>query len=129
MKINAYAEAKVLTALNEIEAGCKARLLPYATIMKAIETATAQLDNLFIAKKHWPGCIIQIEPPKVANSYKSYAEGTAATLEYFSSGWFVTAIWRKPVNSTSYGSSHTAKLELTETAKDNIPDKFKLWVY
>jgi len=122
MKINIDHTDKVKQAIKEAEGKATARTLEHWQIECVIEKAKKKLSALEIPKKYWIDCRITIEPETVANSYRSIAYGTCATLKRFSTGWFLTSVDRITCRSQSYGAPIKTTLSLSETAKAAIHD-------
>ncbi len=126
MKIKVSNIEKVKAAVEKEESGCTARLLDLTDVPYAVKLADEKLNELGIPKKYWVGTVLLISPPKPANSYKYVAEGTYMRINRCPSAWFVTKVWRGPVYTTSWGTRSQIKMELSELAKQNIPNSYRL---
>lgn len=126
-KINVQNPVKLQKFLDEVQKGCRARLLDIDDILYATRHAEATLKGLAIPKKIWRGCRVVIEPERVANNYDGRAEGTGATIERTATGWYVVALGREQCRKKPYGGSGPdARLVLTKEAKSALPDVWHL---
>lgn len=124
--INMQAEIKVIDALAQAQKACKARMLSLDDLKAVIYAAEEKLHNIGVAKKNWVGCVVDVHPGGVPNSYAWRAEGTYARIERKKSGWFVTSIWRGAVHPSSYGKAKDGMLTLSDLAKNSIPTQYNL---
>lgn len=122
MKINIANINAIAEAILAAEGKANARTLDPTLITRTIERAEDKLA--IIPKKYWVGSKITFQPPKVSNSYNAFPAGTWATVVRFSSGWFLTKVWRDRCGSKSYGGSERQYLELSDLAAENMPRSF-----
>ena len=121
MKINVKNEKKLQEKINEVERGCKARLLSISEITDAVERAEIKLlEELEVPKKYWIGTKILIFPPGTARNYYGTAHGTYCEIERYKTGWFVVKIERIPCNF----ADASVRLHLSEQTIQAIPDRF-----
>ena len=126
MKINITNREKIDAALKEVQDKCRTRCLDPDDLLSAIGKAEEVLESLCLRKAAWNDCTVEILPEKVANSYKSTAYGTAATITRGATGWFLTWTNRARCQSAPYGADKTECLNLTNEAKTQLPDSYKL---
>lgn len=125
MKINIEKVTDIANAIDAAEIGARARRFPDpGYVINMVTLAEIQLKKLRIPKSAWAGCYIVYEPPGPANAYKYRADGTYATVTRYPSGWFLTGVARRTVNSSSYGKSSAIVLHLSEGAKAAIPTRY-----
>ena len=122
MKINVTDKTKLQNAIDEAEGKANARTLSAGTVQGGAEKAEKRLDHLGIPKKHRTGCQVSFRPAQVANSYRSIAYGTYATIQRFPSGWFLVNVNRGATGSCSFGSWARQTLKLSDDARASIPD-------
>lgn len=121
MKINVKNRDKVEAALDEVQSGCKARLLTVVEVERAVLKAERERERLGISKKDMVGSRILIMPEAVPRRYQWQAEGTGARLEYFSTGWFLVSVYRGRSEQRPYGGESKVILVLSPTAMAAIP--------
>ena len=126
MKINVKNRDKVEAALDEVQSGCKSRLLTSADVTHAVAKAEREREKLGIPRKAMIGSRIFILPEAVPRSYKWQAEGTGAGLEYFSTGWFLVSAYRGRSEQRPYGGESEVILSLSDTAMAAIPSSRRL---
>lgn len=94
MKINIKNTEKLAEAIASAEVRCSARTISAKDIQNAAAHIEKKLANI-LAKKDWPGIKYTIDlNAQVFRGYRGIPESTKFTLERFSSGWFVTDIYR-----------------------------------
>jgi hypothetical protein len=126
MKINISNTEKIRAAITKAEGGATTRLLEPEWLKKAATKAEEQLFLLRIPEKEWLGCKIRSNPEKIPNSYNYRAEGTNATLERFSTGWFLISVGRYQTVKFSYGHLRTDYLILSVAASAAMPVRWEL---
>ena len=127
MKINLKDIERVKETVKEVEKGCRARCLDLDRLQKAAVQAEEKLEILGVPKKNRKGCIVEMEPEKVANSYRGVPEGTFATIQRGSQeDWFLVDVRRESSGNTSYGRGEAEFLILSELARSALPIKYEL---
>lgn len=121
MKINIEHEERVTAAIDEAEGKAQARTLGINRIKDEVEKAERQLSILRIPKKAWIGCKVELRPESVPNSYQHAAHGTHATIQRFSTGWFLVDVSRGYCNKESFGGGKRSFLHLSDEAHAAIP--------
>jgi len=91
MKINIKNETKTTEVLENCQKKCIARTTYYEDVQQAIKKIEAKLDAFNVPKKNWLGAQFYCQPhmAQFPASYKYSPTGTAFSLEYCSSGWFL----------------------------------------
>lgn len=117
---------KVQQMIDEAQKNAKARLLKVDGVFNAIKDAEEKLNDLGIAKKHWVGCRIIIDPESVPMRYDFKAMGTCAVLERKSSGWDLINVFREKCKHEPCGRYMRFRLILSDVAHDNIPKEYIL---
>ena len=111
---------KIEKELQKIQKGLRARTLDLDDVKYAIEIGEKKLRILQVPKKYWKNSILQISPPKVANSYKYPANGIGMIATRLSNSWKINFKVMQ-CKKCPYGSSIEVTLELSELAQDNLP--------
>ena len=118
MKINIKNTEKLAEAIASAEVRCSARTISAKDIQKEAAHIETKLSKI-LAKKDWPGIkfTIDLNAQSFPGKYRGIPESTKFTLERFSSGWFVTAIYRGRT-----ASSRKNEARLTESQKVAMAD-------
>lgn len=94
MKINIKDQDKFAAALNKRQARTSVRELTRGEVLDELQQAE-QLLQVLLLKKDWQGTRVTVTvATRVAASYKEGPQSTFVTMQRFSSGWFVTEIYR-----------------------------------
>lgn len=118
MKINIKNTEKLAEAIASAEVRCSARTISAKDIQNAAAHIEKKLANI-LAKKDWPGIKFNIDlnAQTFPGAYKGIPESTKFTLERFSSGWFVTEVYRGRT-----AGSRKNEARLTESQKTAMVD-------
>lgn len=114
-RINITHTAKIIAALDAAQGRATARTISPEDLVAHAAEAEKQMETAGVPKALRRGATLRILPARVANSYKYAAEGTRATLERGSTGWFLTSASRGHCGHCSYGGYGRAQLEMVET--------------
>jgi len=94
MKINVKNTEKLNEAISNLEGQSYARTMTANNVQTGIKKIEQALKILAI-KSEWKGCKFRItNGGHISSSYFGVPFSTFAVVEYFSSGWFVTDIYR-----------------------------------
>jgi hypothetical protein len=121
-KINLENKDKVNKAIDAAEHRCTARLLSYDELLSVVRDAENILREMRIPQRRWRGVYIDFHPENVAKAYKYPAEGTAARVERFASGWFLTDVYRGNCSTDKKPYDMYIPIEV----KMGVPDNIKL---
>jgi len=121
-KINLQHKDKINEAIDAAEYRCSARLLSYDELLNVVKNAEKTLEQMRIPKRRWQGVYIDFHPENVAKAYKYPAEGTAARVERFTSGWFLVDVYRGKCSNDKKPYDMYIPIEV----KMGVPDNIKL---
>ena len=117
MKINIKNTEKLAAAIESVELRCSARKISVKDIQSEVVRIEKKLTNI-LAKKDWTGIKFYIDIHAHAfRGYKGIPVSTKFTLERFSSGWFVTEVYRGRT-----ATSRKNEARLTESQKIAMAD-------
>jgi hypothetical protein len=124
MKININDVSKMDDALNVVQKNCKVRTIDIEYVKDVADIAEKKLEQLGIPKKERIGCMVELKPERVANSYSYPAEGTAARIRRGSERWFLVAVSRTNCGSCPHGGPRIDRLYLSDRAAQAAPTVF-----
>lgn len=106
---------KIQAAIDEVQKRTTARNITAADVFDAVETIEKKLD---IPKKSMLGIIacVDVNAQNFPNAYKYVPESTMFQIEKFTSGWFLTDVYRERTRT----AGHDFRLGLPEEAKAAI---------
>lgn len=117
---------KFIKAIDEAEGRATSRLLETYRLFDAVEDAEEKLYSMKIPQKARLGCTVFIEPEALPNSYKYGGQGTFASVQRYSTGWFLTGVRRDYCRTKSFGDGERSVLLLSRSAIAAIPNTYTL---
>jgi|SRR5690554_1271356 len=112
-KINIQNTDKIQAVLDEVQGRCSVRIIEVKDIRREIDLFEKWLSAR-MKKADWKGVkfSVDVNGQTFPGSYKGNPESTHFSVEFCSSGWFVTAIYRD-----STATSDRPEIKLQEAHK------------